>query len=80
MTSAARWRTCATVRPIAGPRERNVGAAVLFGLLHCVGGLHNFPHRFVAGLGFGWLRERSGSLLPPIAAHATHNLIAVLIP
>ncbi|MEM7204958.1 MAG: CPBP family glutamic-type intramembrane protease [Planctomycetota bacterium] len=52
-------------------------AAVLFGMLHCVGGLIGFPHRFAGGLLFGWLRERTGSLAPCIIAHAVHNGLAV---
>lgn len=32
-----------------------------------------FVATFVAGLGFGWLRQRSGSLLAPICAHIGTN-------
>lgn len=65
--------------PFSTARARIPAAAALFGLLHCLGGLLGFPHRFVSGLAYGWLRERSGSLLPPIVAHATHNLLVLLI-
>lgn len=64
--------------PFSTARARIPAAAVLFGLLHCLDGLVGFPHRFVSGLAYGWLRERSGSLLPPIVAHSTHNLLALL--
>ncbi len=71
------WRA---LEPFSTPNERIASTAVLFGMLHCTGGLLAFPHRFVAGIGFGWLRERSGSLLPCILAHALHNLIITLLP
>jgi hypothetical protein len=32
-----------------------------------------FPYHFLVGLTLGWLRERSGSLWPPILMHAAHN-------
>lgn len=32
-----------------------------------------FAATFVAGLGFGWLRQRSGSLLAPVLAHIATN-------
>lgn len=49
--------------------------SVLFAFLHGLGGgyLLELPHRFVAGLVFGLLRWRSGSLLPGVLAHAFHN-------
>lgn len=65
--------------PFSTARARIPAAAALFGLLHCLGGLLGFPHRFVSGLAYGWLRERSGSLLPPLVAHATHNLLVLLM-
>lgn len=37
-----------------------------------------FVATFVAGLAFGWLRQRSASLLAPIAAHiATNSVVFV---
>jgi membrane protease YdiL (CAAX protease family) len=44
--------------------------ALLFGLLH---GLAYALPIAVLGLWFGWLRERSGSLLPAVFGHALHN-------
>ena len=39
--------------------------------------IHGFPAvlplAFLLGLGFGWVRERSGSTLPTIIVHAVHN-------
>lgn len=34
------------------------------------------PHRFAGGLALGWLRCKSGSLLPGVLAHALHNQAA----
>jgi membrane protease YdiL (CAAX protease family) len=36
-----------------------------------------FPILFLLGLLFGWLFQRSGSLWPGVAGHATNNLLAV---
>jgi membrane protease YdiL (CAAX protease family) len=60
---------------LASPRTAVVLAAVVFAFLHGLGGgwLLELPHRFGAGLVFGWLRWRSGSLLPAMLAHALHN-------
>ena len=43
------------------------------------GGILAYPHRFVLGLIAGWLRHRSGSLLPGVAAYFIHNLLCVLV-
>lgn len=60
------------------PRTTLVLTSLPFGLLHCVTELLGFPHRFVAGIVFGWLRMRSGSLLPSIGAHAMNNALAAV--
>jgi membrane protease YdiL (CAAX protease family) len=64
--------------PGAGPVRAVLLSALLFGLIHVdvVGGalsLYRAPFAFAVGLGFGALRLRSGSLVPPIVAHATLN-------
>ncbi len=66
---------------LARPSVTLVLTSVLFAFLHGLNGGYvlELPHRFVAGLLFGWLRLRSGSLLPGIAAHAVHNSIAMLV-
>lgn len=38
-----------------------------------------FVATFVAGLGFAWLRERSGSVLAPMAAHLATNSVAFAV-
>ncbi len=65
--------------PLAGERGAVWITATLFALMHGLNGgfVLELPHRFVAGLLFGWLRLRSGSLLPSIAAHMLVNGLAV---
>lgn len=60
---------------LATPRVAIVLTAIVFAFLHGLGGgyLLELPHRFAGGLVFGWLRWRSGSLLPAMLAHAAHN-------
>jgi membrane protease YdiL (CAAX protease family) len=74
----AAWRAATVLAP---PRTALLLTAILFAFLHGLGGgyLLELPHRFVAGLLFGWLRWRSGSLLPGMLAHALHNVGAVLL-
>ncbi|TMB28184.1 MAG: CPBP family intramembrane metalloprotease [Deltaproteobacteria bacterium] len=50
--------------------------AVLFALIHF--DRLQSPFAFVAGLAFGWMTERTGSLRPAIAAHVTNNAVSVL--
>lgn len=38
-----------------------------------------FVATFLAGLGFAWLRERSGSVLAPMAAHLATNSVAFAV-
>ncbi|MEZ5966282.1 MAG: type II CAAX endopeptidase family protein [Planctomycetota bacterium] len=66
------------VRPVASAGVTLCVTAALFALLHGLNGgyLLEVPHRFVGGLLFGWLRARSGSLLPSVVAHALHNGVA----
>jgi membrane protease YdiL (CAAX protease family) len=43
--------------------------------------IHGFPAilpvAFAIGLGFGWVRERSGSTVPTIVTHAVHNAVMI---
>ncbi len=50
-------------------------------MMHGLGGgwVLEFPHRFVSGLIFGWLRLRSGSLLPGMLAHFLHNALSLIV-
>jgi len=71
-----------------------IAVSVLFGLWHLQGVitstsggfgrvalacLGTFLATFVAGLGFTWLRVRSGSLVAPILAHIGTNSIALVV-
>lgn len=51
----------------------------LFAISHGLNGgyMLEIPHRFVGGLVLGWLRWRSGSLVTPIIAHVTWNVLAI---
>ncbi len=54
------------------------GSSLLFGLLHFipVRALAFYPFfAFLAGLGMGVLRERTGSIWAPVATHVTVNAI-----
>jgi len=43
--------------------------------------IHGFPAilplAFILGLGFGWVRERSGSTVPTVIVHAVHNVALI---
>jgi membrane protease YdiL (CAAX protease family) len=52
-----------------------VATGVLFALAH--GLINALPVLIVFGIGLGWLRERTQSVVPPIAAHATFNSLAL---
>ncbi len=69
----------AALRRVTGVRATVLCTAILFALMHGLngGGILEVPHRFVVGLGLGWLRLRSGSLLPGILAHALLNTLAI---
>ncbi|MCB9833203.1 MAG: CPBP family intramembrane metalloprotease [Planctomycetes bacterium] len=70
------WRAS---REVANRGVTLVLTSVLFALLHFLNGgsFLELPHRFVAGLLFGALRLRSGSLWPGVLAHLLLNLAAV---
>ena len=71
------WTACLRA---SGPATALVATSALFALSHGLngGGYLEFPHRFLGGLALGWLRWRSGSLAPPILAHMTWNVLAVV--
>ncbi len=69
------WTALSRVVP---PRRTVVLTALLFAVMHGLQGLYlALPHRFVGGLLLGWLRWRSGSLVPCVVAHLVHNALAV---
>lgn len=54
------------------PRGRVWGPALLFAAAH--GSVRHLPSLLLLGLLLGWLRDRSGSLLPGMALHFAVNL------
>jgi membrane protease YdiL (CAAX protease family) len=69
----------AAMRPLVSQRTTIVATAIVFAFMHGLQGmwLLGLPHRFVAGLVFGWLRARTGSLVPCMLAHFVHNGLAL---
>jgi membrane protease YdiL (CAAX protease family) len=67
------------VLPSLRPRLGETGAvgasSLLFALIH---DRYRMPFTFVVGLGLGALRVRTGSLTPPVLAHAALNTITFL--
>ena len=77
LTRGVLWTACERVTT---PARTILITALLFAFMHGVGsGFLAYPHRFVSGLVAGWLRHRSGSLVPGIAQHFTRNLLCVLL-
>lgn len=66
---------------IGNLRTTNLTTAALFAMMHGLNGgaTLEFPHRFLDGLLFGWLRMRTDSIIPPILAHFFLNAGAVLL-
>jgi uncharacterized protein len=58
-------------------RETIVVTALMFAVLHLA--VPSMPHLFVMGLVLGWLRLRSGSLLPCILLHFCHNAASLAL-
>jgi membrane protease YdiL (CAAX protease family) len=74
----AAWRALERLVP-GRPLETMLASAGLFALLHGLNGgfVLEFPHRFVGGLLFGWLRLRTHSLTACVLAHGVHNALAL---
>jgi ABC-2 type transport system permease protein/sodium transport system permease protein len=66
-----------SLRSVTSPWRTIVGAAVIFGLFHVIAGTMLAPERFLPsaflGLVLGWVRLRTGSVLPCMLLHALHN-------
>jgi membrane protease YdiL (CAAX protease family) len=69
--------TCEVMRERLGSRGAIISSALLFAAVHLY--LIQFIPVFVMGLGLAWLYEARRSLVPSFLAHATLNLIAVLL-
>lgn len=66
-----------SLRSVMSPWRTIVATAVLFGLFHIIAGLVLSPERFLPsaflGLVLGWVRWRTGSVVPGMVLHAVHN-------
>jgi membrane protease YdiL (CAAX protease family) len=56
-----------------------IWSSILFGLLHLFGGAFYIGSTFIGGMIYGWIRVRTGSLLPSIAGHMMWNLMALYL-
>lgn len=61
------------LRSILNPGVALVLTSILFAVIHCTP--LSWPYLMLTGLLLGWLRERSGSLIPGMVIHFAHNLI-----
>jgi ABC-2 type transport system permease protein/sodium transport system permease protein len=72
-----------SLRTIMRPVGAIVTSAVVFGLFHVVAANVLAPERFLPsaclGLVLGWIRFRSGSVIPCIVLHAVHNGVLLSI-
>lgn len=75
-----RWAIFGALRIVTGVRQSVVVAAAIFAMLHALNGgiFLELPHRFLVGIGLGWIRVSGGSVWPAVFAHALHNLAAVV--
>jgi membrane protease YdiL (CAAX protease family) len=48
-----------------------------FGIIHM--SLVSLPYLAALGLLLGWLRQRSGSLVPSMVVHGVHNLVVLAL-
>lgn len=71
------WKAC---RRVMSENNTLVLTSALFAISHGLGGGGplEYPHRFVMGLILGFLRARTGSLVPGAIAHFGNNLLATL--
>jgi uncharacterized protein len=65
------------LRGVLGEREGWLVQAALFSVLHLSPVI--FPTHFAMGLIFGWLRMRTGSLIPGMMLHAAWNAANILL-
>jgi uncharacterized protein len=65
------------VLSILGAAVALVGSALIFGLVH--GLLAALPPLAFFGLGLAWIRLRSGSIWPTIAAHVAYNGLGIVL-
>jgi ABC-2 type transport system permease protein/sodium transport system permease protein len=72
-----------SLRAVTTPWRTIVATAVLFGLFHVVAATVLAPERFLPsaflGLVLGWVRYRTGSVLPCMLLHVVHNSFVLLV-
>jgi sodium transport system permease protein len=72
-----------SLRTIFTPWRAIVASAVLFGLFHVVAATALAPERFLPsfflGLALGWVRYRTGSVVPCMVLHVLHNGLMLAI-
>lgn len=65
------------LKSLLSPKEALMITAAMFAIIHV--SVLSWVILFALGLLLGWLRERSGSLIPGMIAHFIHNLVIILI-
>jgi uncharacterized protein len=63
--------------PVVGPAQALFVTAAMFAILHL--SIPSMPHLLLMGALLGWLRVRTGSLLPGMLMHFCHNLLVVAL-
>jgi uncharacterized protein len=76
---AFRGALLGSLRRAAGDAGAVVTSAALFGLIHIPPGGYRVPFTLALGLALGALRVRTGSIVPPIVAHAVVNATTVIV-
>lgn len=61
---------------VTGSTESIIASAMMFGILHL--SIPSMPHLVLMGIVLAWLRMRTGSLLPGMIMHFSHNLLVIL--
>ena len=64
-----------SIRRIHGDWPAIIGSALLFGLVHI--DPFTVGQAFIGGVIYGWIRIKTGSLLPSIACHVMWNIMAL---
>lgn len=62
---------------LLSPSEALILTSILFGIIHC--NFWSAPVLIIIGIGLGWLRLKTGSLLPSIIVHGLHNACILLL-
>jgi membrane protease YdiL (CAAX protease family) len=65
-----------TLQRVLGSTEALLVSALMFAILHLL--VPSMPHLFLMGVALAWLRIKTGSLLPGMLTHFTHNLLVLL--